>query len=207
MQEPLNDSELTQWRDEMRELDATIEECLWKLGKGMTDGIKAFGKPAKEFSHTFKTPPSITNVAVHVHKTFRDLESIEGLSFAIARELSALKDDQARFDFYDEAVEASGKHMDPSEFRKLLRQKMAISAVSPNGPKRQPVKQIREVIEFLKSQPQSFWIWEMRIAWLRELQPIVDFCRRLSEQRPQEHSQHGFEAERVSSREPKVLVS
>ena len=176
----MNDDQLTHWRDECRKLDAEIEQRLWKLGEIMADGVQSFGKPAKEFSKTFKTPPSITDTAVAVHKSLQNFDHEERISFAIARELTSIKSDQERFQFYDEAVTASQKHLDPVEFRKMLRGKLSTGCHSPNKPRSQPVKLIRQLINFFKDQPASFWSREMCLAWIKELKPIVDWFQVLN---------------------------
>ena len=194
MQKPLTDEELTVWRNECRELDAKIEQCLWKFGEMMSDGIASYGNPAKEFSKTFRTPPNITNLAVEVVKSARPLNAEGRITFAIARELSAIKDDQSRFRFFDDAVNASDQHLDPSEFRKMLRANLATSCQSPRAPRKQPVRLVRDLLKWLEDQPDEFWTPEMSLGWAKELQPLVDFFKRLNANRPGKPDETGTQA-------------
>jgi len=177
----MNDEQIPLWRDECRRLDIEIESLLWKIGRTLAEGVDSYGTPAKEFITTLRTPPNICTLAADVHRTTHRLRKAKEISFAIARELTVIKDEQTRFRFLEEAKEASDKHEDPKEFRKHIRDSLSNSCGSPNKPLQQPVKQARDLVGWLKNQPDEFWSPVICAAWLKEILPIVDFAKFLNE--------------------------
>lgn len=172
------------WEEIGTELCDQVSRSRWHTGDWMLYGMKHYPKDARSMPLFLRAIAELSNEAHKLAKAIAPENRRADLAWAYHREVYDLEPDAQR-SFLERAKK---ENLNLSDFRRLLRTSQAKAEVRGDSfAWSSATRQSRDLVKWLKNRPPSFWNSDTRRLWAKELEPLAELARSLTESQALAH--------------------